>query len=68
MRPFKEEIKQDITSFKDEILTGIDGVHKKLDAMSIEQKSMSYNLDQHRDKLGNHENRIQKVEANAGLA
>jgi len=68
MRLFKDEIKQDTSDFKSEILSGIDGVHKKLDAMAIEQKSMSYVLDQHRDQLGNHENRIQKVEAQAGLA
>lgn len=68
IRPFKDEIKRDITDFKDEILSGIDGVHTKLDAIAIEQKSMSYTMDQHRDKLNNHENRIQKVEAQAGLA
>lgn len=68
MRPFKDEIKKDITDFKDEILTGIDGVHKKLDTISIEQLSISHVLDQHRNQLGNHENRIQKVEAKTGLA
>ena len=64
---FKNELsglatKEELKSFKNDILNGQDRIMKKLEDMSIEQK-MAYSQDKRQDeKIENHEKRIIKLE------
>ncbi len=68
IRPVEERLDKKITNFKDELLAGNDKLDVKLDKILAEQAGTSASLNQHGDKIENHEIRIQKIEANTGLA
>jgi len=68
IRPEIERLDKKITDFKDEILTGQDNMSKKLDTILNEHPSMNASIDQNRDKIKNHEERIQQVEINTAQA
>ena len=60
--------KSELFEFKDIVLTALDANSKKLDQILAEHPAMNHAIDENRNRIASHENRIQKVEAKAGLA
>lgn len=67
MRPFKDEIKKDITTFKDEILTSNDKISKKLDIIISELPSINEKQRNHTDRLGTLEIKTAQIQAHLGI-
>ena len=67
-RGLEERLDKKITDFSNNILDGQDKMNKKLDLILTEHPAMNGAIDENRSNIQNHETRIQKVEAKAGLA
>ena len=67
-RGLEERLDKKITDFSNNILDGQDKMNKKLDLILTEHPAMNGAIDENRSNIQNHESRIQKVEAKAGLA
>lgn len=67
MRPFKDEIKEDITGFKNEILKENDKIVKKLDIILNELPSLNYKQREHSDRIEILENKSKLIQAHLGV-
>ena len=61
-------MKKDIDASTEKILSSNDKVIKNLDTVLTEQAAISGNLDQYRDEVKDHKQRIERLEAHAGIS
>lgn len=62
LRILKEELKEELTSFRDEVMTGLDGVMKELETMREESTLGAFQTRSLKEEVDDHEKRITKLE------
>jgi len=63
----REDLGEDIRKFRDEIMTGIDGVMKELEAMREDSTIGTYQIRNLREEADDHEKRITRLESTQKL-
>lgn len=58
-----KDLREELTTFRDEIMTGIDGVMKELEAMREDSTIGTYQTRELREEVDDHEKRIAKLES-----